>query len=79
MKHPTWRILEAGWPEESRTHTINFECPHCGAEAEMPVIGLAIAQVNDGIVFDGSHHALPNKIQCRFCRKRFEVEGKNVR
>ena len=79
MKHPTWRILEIGWPDGTLTSEVTFACPHCGWEADMPVVGLAIAQMEGGLIFDTGNHAVPHQIQCRSCRKRFEAEDPDVR
>jgi hypothetical protein len=44
---------------------------NCGHEAELPIMGLAMAQIDTGIVFDIGKHAMPRIIQCRKCRKRY--------
>ncbi|WP_316411306.1 hypothetical protein [Mesoterricola sediminis] len=48
-------------------------CLGCGAEAELPVVGLAIAQIHQGLVFDIGPHAVPKRIQCRRCRRFYET------
>jgi hypothetical protein len=72
-KLATWRILSHDAPAGGWTHRIPYDCPRCGAEAELPVQGLAIAQTAAGaIIFDIGNHFIPGEIQCRACRRRFE-------
>ena len=57
-----------------------FTCPRCGKDALLPVIGMVIAQTSGGaLIFEPGKQIAPNKIQCRFCRRRFEREGDGVR
>jgi hypothetical protein len=74
---PTWKVLDRGRVPESgpRVTTVSYTCPRCGRDAEMPVLGRPIAQLaGGGIVFDNDGvNALPSAIECRSCRRRFEV------
>ncbi len=56
--------------------SVVYTCPGCGQDAELPVVGLPIAQVAGGIVFDIGRNALPKKIMCRKCRRTFEKAEK---
>lgn len=70
-KHKTWDVIDLGdVPENSPT--IEFSCPNCGVEAELPYTGLPMAQVGAAIVFDVGGHEIPKKIKCRYCRRLFE-------
>ena len=73
LRSATWKILKYGAvPPDSRT--IDFECPHCGHTAELPVIGTPIAQFDGGIVFDNDQTGvLPESVQCRKCRQKLAV------
>lgn len=76
MAMATWRVIDRGTVPLA-AKMIPFDCPGCGSEAALPVVGSALAQLaGGGLVFDGEH-ALPPKIQCRACRRRFG--GSNVR
>jgi hypothetical protein len=69
----SWRVLDFGEVPESSA-TISFTCPKCGKDAELPVVGRALAQAAEGgVIFDTGKYALPTVIQCRFCRRKFEV------
>lgn len=71
MTRATWKIVNRGGiPEDAET--IEFECPGCGKEALLPIVGLPLAQLSGGVIFDGAH-VMPPEIQCRVCRKQFEV------
>ena len=37
------------------------------------MLGLAIAQVGQGLVFDPGAFAMPRQIQCRTCRQSFAL------
>ena len=52
---------------------------NCMKDALLPVIGVALAQIEWGLVFDVGRYATPKRIQCPHCRKRLEKEGLNVR
>ena len=69
-----WKILERGAVPDAGTNTCLYACMGCGNEAELEVIGTALAQVNTGLVFDLGPHAMPAKIQCRKCRRVFAWE-----
>ena len=72
-KEATWRIIEEDSPERGWTDRISFSCPHCGADAGLPVYGIVLAQTSGGsLVFDHGGHSIPKIIECRFCRHRFE-------
>jgi rubredoxin len=66
-----WKIIKRGSVPE-RANKISFACPHCLEEAELPVVGLPLAQIAGGLVFDIGPKALPDEIQCPACRHRFE-------
>ena len=72
MTKAAWRILDPGEVPVGDGRLVMFACPHCGKEAKLPVLGVPLAQVGEGIVFDPGHRAIPKAIQCRFCRKRFQ-------
>lgn len=67
----TWKIIESG-PVTENSNKIMYMCPGCGANAALPVTGRAIAQAQETIIFDIGEHAVPDIIQCRSCRRRFE-------
>ena len=71
MRQATWKIIDRGEVPE-RAGTVEYDCPACGREALLPVLGLPIAQIGAGIVFDTGKHAMPAVIQCRHCRRCFE-------
>ena len=77
----SWRVLDYGEvPMTART--VDYVCLGCGHEAVLPVLGLAIAQIGQGLVFDSGGYAMPKVIQCRRCRRQYELEprrGENVR
>lgn len=67
-----WKIIDRGSvPEYSGT--IPYSCPGCGADSELPVAGMPIAQIGNGVVFDSREHAIPKIIQCRKCRRKYGV------
>lgn len=68
----TWKVLEWGKVPEDTVQTVEYTCTKCWREAEMPVVGLPIAQIGQGIVFD-TGGAMPARIQCRGCRAAFEL------
>ncbi len=68
-----WKILDRGAvPEIARL--IDYTCLNCGASAELPVMGVPLAQSGHGIVFDTGPYATPKRIQCRHCGSRYEKE-----
>jgi hypothetical protein len=67
-----WKILDYGDVPEN-TRLVSYTCAGCGSESGLPVVGLPVAQIDGGIVFDPGKHAMPRKIQCRRCRRTFEV------
>ncbi len=73
MRKATWKIIDRGRVPEISPH-VELTCLSCGHEAELPVLGLAIAQLDFGIVFDIGDHAMPAEIQCRKCRRKFEID-----
>jgi hypothetical protein len=73
MMSITWRILQRG-DVPPNAQEISFGCPGCGAEAGLPILGLPIAQIGAGIVFDVGKNAMPVRIQCRSCRRIFGRE-----
>jgi hypothetical protein len=71
---PTWKILDRG-RVPANADVVPFECPRCGAEADLPVLGKPMAQLSDGgWVFHRGPRALPALIQCRQCRREFESD-----
>jgi len=72
----TWRVIDYGQVPENSTQTILFSCPKCDVEAELPVVGIALAQMGYAVVFDTGKYAMPRVIQCRYCRRQFESESK---
>ena len=69
----TWKVLDFGRVPTTGAVVISYDCPGCGHEAELPVLGMAIAQTAGGVVFEPGTHAIPAIIQCRHCRRRFEA------
>jgi hypothetical protein len=72
MRKATWKILDRGRVPVICSH-VEYMCLGCGREAELPVLGLPMAQIGQGIVFDIGDHAMPKRIECRKCRRRFEL------
>lgn len=67
-----WKILDRG-EVPIETASISYTCPACDRDADLPVMGLALAQMSGGgLVFDRGPYALPILIQCPHCRRRFE-------
>lgn len=73
MTKPTWKILDRGAVPVDQSKPVEFTCPGCGRDAILPVVGMAIAQFANGLVFDTDTHEMPACIQCRYCRRRFEL------
>ncbi len=74
-----WKVLEWGDVPEDAAE-IDYECPHCGREAPLPVVGMALAQISGGgVVFDVGRHAMPAQIRCTKCRREFTLEDAHVR
>jgi DNA-directed RNA polymerase subunit RPC12/RpoP len=71
----TWHVLDHGDVQPSRANLIEYDCPHCGTEALLPVLGLAIAQCGSRLVFDRGPHAVPRRMRCRTCRHEFGLVG----
>ena len=72
MRSPTWAVLDYGdVPRNART--IEYDCPNCGREADLPVLGRTLAQFGGGVVFDGPGK-LPRTIRCRKCRSVFTTD-----
>ena len=69
----TWKILDRGEVPEPATKAL-MTCVSCGTEASIPVVGMAIAQVGQGLVFDRGTYHMPHVIQCRTCRKVMELD-----
>ena len=73
MKVRTWKILDWGTVAPDTCSTIPLACG-CGMTAQLAVQGrvLSIGGGEGGdvsVVFDRGRHALPQKIQCRTCRR----------
>ena len=73
---PTWKIINRGTVPDPAPNTVAYTCMGCMREADLPVVGLAIAQVDSGLVFDVGPMDTPRVIQCRHCRRRFELEAR---
>ena len=71
MTRATWNILDHGKVTGPGVHVIVYNCPGCGHEAKLPVLGLALAQCGGGILFDIGTYAMPTAIRCRQCRRAF--------
>lgn len=72
MRVKTWKILDWGdVPQTARTVELTCEC---GRDAHVPVVGLPIAQIGSGLVFDIGYHATPTTIQCRKCGRVLTTE-----
>ena len=71
MRKATWKIIDRGSVPKISNH-IEYHCCDCGHDADLPVLGLARAQIGQGVVFDIGKRAVPKIIQCRKCRRRFE-------
>jgi len=70
----SWRILNSG-DDNVWTGSIMYTCPNCGHDALLPVTGRVLAQLGDGsLIFGRGPQRIPQAIQCRNCRKRFERE-----
>lgn len=69
---PTWDVLDYGTVPKDAS-VIEYTC-ECGYDAELPVVGMAIAQIEMGLVFDQAGYAIPPKIRCRKCRRVFVLE-----
>lgn len=66
-----WRIIDRGRVPDPPSCVIQFSCPNCGHEADLPVLGLPMAHLQSGVVFDLGDHAMPAEIRCKKCRKHF--------
>jgi len=73
MRQRTWKVLERGRvPEGARLTEYTCECGH---DAMLPVLGVPLAQLGQGIVFDRGPYAMPEVVQCRNCRRVFATEA----
>lgn len=63
-----WIIIDWGKVPKTGHNTTDFTCVSCGEASRLPVVGLAIAQIDRGLVFDQSPHAVPDRIRCPRCR-----------
>lgn len=68
-----WKILDRG-NVPNRASMIEYTCPGCDRDAELPVKGMALAQFGGGVVFDVGRHAMPAQIQCPHCRRQYELD-----
>jgi len=72
-KRRTWKILEwSNRPPGAQATTVEMECPKCGHEADLEVIGTPIVGLELGFVFEGGNGSIPDLIQCRKCRRIYE-------
>ncbi len=67
-----WRILKWGKFDRKLAREMMFTCTVCWHDAKLPVIGLPLAQLEDGVVFDTGTHDMPSEIQCPRCRRVLE-------
>jgi ribosomal protein S27E len=74
----TWKILDLGDVPEDSAVTV-LTCVRCGTEAAIPVVGVAIAQVDAGLVFESSPYQTPRMIQCRKCGQVLEDSSEDER
>jgi hypothetical protein len=74
MRQATWKILNRGRVPK-QTRQIFFTCLKCGHDAVLPVLGIPMAQIGQGIVFDIGDYAMPKIIECRKCRRRYQLES----
>lgn len=72
----TWKVINRGLVPDPAPNHAEFACPGCGWEASLPVLGTPLAQLQSGIVFDTGINAMPQVIECRKCRRRFEMEDR---
>jgi len=64
--------LDRGDVPEQGARDVEY-CCQCGRSALLPVLGRPLAQLNGGgLVFDDGAHAMPKRIQCPHCRRRFD-------
>lgn len=69
-----WKIIDRGKVPEPPTDTIGYACRGCGQSALLPVLGVPIAETDDGgVIFDDANYALPKRIACPHCRRNFEA------
>jgi predicted RNA-binding Zn-ribbon protein involved in translation (DUF1610 family) len=67
-----WIVIDRGRvPVGARR--VEFTCVDCGHEALLPVLGLPIAQIENGIVFDPGDHGMPAAIECPACGRKLEA------
>ncbi len=71
-----WRVIDRGGVPEHGSNMVDYTCLNCGVESRLPVLGAAIAQVGQGLVFDTGSFAMPAVIQCRHCRRKYEIVEK---
>ena len=72
MSQPEWVVIDPGVvPADARK--TEFTCTSCGVDAMLPVVGVPIAQVHDGLVFDPGEHAMPVTIRCPACGRTLET------
>jgi hypothetical protein len=68
---PSWVIIDRGQiPNDAQE--IEYTCVACGHDALLPVVGIAIAQTQSGIVFDCGGE-MPPIIECPHCHRKLEA------
>lgn len=68
-----WRVIRYGAEFDRKSaRPISLTCLACGHDADVPVVGLAIAQLGQGLVFDVGPQDVPQEIQCPRCRNVLE-------
>lgn len=70
-KAAAWTILDRGKVPKKPSYQVDFTCLNCMTAALLPVLGIPLAQAEQGIVFDPGRYAMPNKIQCPTCGRIF--------
>ena len=69
-----WNVIEP--PVFAGTRSVEFDCPHCGYEALLPIAGdnPVLASTAGGLIFDRPPpYGAPDKIRCSHCRHTFAV------
>ena len=70
-----WIIISDDQPDARLARSVNLTCMNCLEESAIKVVGLALAQVEMGLVFDSSEYQMPQTIRCPHCRSTFTSEA----
>lgn len=74
----TWDVVVWGNVPREGHATTPYDCPKCGREAALPVVGVVSAQTAaGGVLFEPGEHAVPAVIRCRGCRQLFGTDAVN--